>query len=346
MCIRDSINAEYGEPPKSTCLLPPECSNESSPSVSPHHSKMISAEPRCRLIETDEPMSSPADSSIWIASQHFRWHLWAICNFLQYDASEGQPGFVEKQPLDGDLVALTRGADHNPELASKLQAHGLRTVELPCVEYTTDQQQHLALTHQLKAGRWDLIVVTSPHAAGLVVQAWRGAGRPQVHLASLGSGTSRPLLAAGLTPVLQPAVASVEQLAELFPSVAPLAPRSVLWPTTEKASSLLEDRLCSKGYSVNRLNVYNTKPADELWDAVEHQKATRAGIVAFASPSAVRVWVSKLGTAATAACIGKGCTAKAASEEGFDRVVCAGEPGVAGLVRAILEASRQFESAS
>jgi hypothetical protein len=71
---------------------------------------------------------------------------------------------------------------------------------------------------------------------------------------------------------------------------------------------------------VTRKNIYTSKPA--IWDTKTLNKALTARIVAFASPSAVRVWAERVGVEARAVVIGP-TTAAAARNAGFKHIHCA-----------------------
>jgi uroporphyrinogen-III synthase len=68
---------------------------------------------------------------------------------------------------------------------------------------------------------------------------------------------------------------------------------------------------------VTRANSYYTAPCD--WTEEEYKHAEEADIVAFASPSAVKVWKDRMGTHQQVVAIGP-TTEKAALRAGFTRV--------------------------
>lgn len=78
--------------------------------------------------------------------------------------------------------------------------------------------------------------------------------------------------------------------------------RNILFPTSTLASTFLEKALHERGFHVTRLNVYDTIPS--LWSRDETVEALNADIVAFASPSAVRSWVNRVGSHYRAVCMG------------------------------------------
>lgn len=256
------------------------------------------------------------------------------------------------------LVALTREPPKNEPLDALLTARSIPTVHLPCVA-RLDGPDLPALPAALASPPggcpWAWVVVTSPEAASIVVDAYVAAGRPSPppRLAAVGDATGRVLAAAGLPVAFVPSVATgavlVAELPPPPPAARPGVPdaaaaAAVLYPASMRAGPGVADGLAARGYAVTRLDAYTTAPA--VWGADEAAAATRVGVVSFASPSAVKAWVSNGGggvvgaggggagdggaAAATviAACIGE-TSAKAARAAGFGRVMAAAEPGLA-----------------
>jgi uroporphyrinogen-III synthase len=83
---------------------------------------------------------------------------------------------------------------------------------------------------------------------------------------------------------------------------------------------------------VTRLNTYTTEPA--AWDDAAWAAARRATVVTFASPSAVKVWAERVGTALPVACIGL-TSGAAAAKRGFARVDYPAEPGIGGWAASV-----------
>ena len=72
----------------------------------------------------------------------------------------------------------------------------------------------------------------------------------------------------------------------------------MLYPASAIASDTLEAGLGARGVSIRRIDTYTTVPA--TWSDTDEERARAAEIVTFASPSAVRVWADRMGTAAAA----------------------------------------------
>jgi uroporphyrinogen-III synthase len=235
-------------------------------------------------------------------------------------------------------IALTREAGANDKLAQLLSSQGRQgpaqweCVEIPCIAFGPGND-----TAQLPASlsACDSVVLTSPQAAGVFLDAWLAAGRPDVRLATVGKGTSKPLIAAGLQPAFEPSDSTAETLAAELPVA--LGPR-ILYPSSAIAENTLVKGLEARGFSVTRLSSYDTVPAQ--WDDRQLSLARSCDIATFASPSTVRVWAERVGTEQQAVVIGP-TSAKACRSAGWEeeKIKCPeGSKGLeewANLVRRI-----------
>lgn len=87
--------------------------------------------------------------------------------------------------------------------------------------------------------------------------------------------------------------------------------------------SFRAEGLAARGIRTQRIDTYTTVPAD--WAPADLARAHAARLVTFGSPSAVRVWAERVGTAAAAVCIGE-TTAAEARNCGFADVVAPESP--------------------
>ena len=222
---------------------------------------------------------------------------------------------------------LTREDGKNGKLQKLLEARGVACEELPCIAF-----ERLAGFEELAAAlasadhgcAW--VVITSPEAAGVFLDAWQspgpadGAAPPK--LATVGVGTAKVLADAGMEPDFVPSKATGKTLgAEL-----PAAPETtVLYPASALASGVVESGLAARGIGTRRIDTYTTVPA--AWSSADLERARGAAVVTFASPSAVRVWAERAGTGAVAVCIGETSAAEA-RRVGFESVHAPDAPGV------------------
>lgn len=221
----------------------------------------------------------------------------------------------------GPRVYLTREAGKNGKLQALLEARGVPSVELPCIEFQSLPGAD-ELPAMLTSDRFGWVVITSPEAASVLLEAWAACGRPALRVASVGAGTASVLANAGMPPEFLPSKATAKTLATELP-VEGEGP--VLFPASALARDELVKGLAARGISTEQVSTYTTVGA--TWDEEAQALAQQAAVVSFGSPSAVNVWAERVGTSAVAACIGK-TSADAAKEAGFARVVYPESPGV------------------
>ncbi|KAK9902026.1 hypothetical protein WJX75_001619 [Coccomyxa subellipsoidea] len=189
-----------------------------------------------------------------------------------------------------------------------LQQRGVSVLELPLVETATGPDWS-GLPSALRQGDHDWVILTSPESASVFLQGWRDAGKPQVRLAVVGSGTGVVIEAAeepDLHVVFTPSKANAEHLSAELPMEGE---GRVLYPASAKAGAGLQDGLEARGFSVRRLNTYNT-----VQDSAD----------------------------VAIACIGS-TSAKAAEKLGLRRIYYPDSPGLEGFVESIVEALEAAE---
>ena len=247
------------------------------------------------------------------------------------------------------LVVLTRASGKNGRLGAILERFGIRCTRFPCVRRQRLPGGAASLRSALMDGKgWDAVVVTSPAAASELAEAAAsnrlgpGSKMRVGMVGAVGTTTARACepLAAGRS-VFVPSVARAEALARELPLAATpdRAPR-VLFPASALASGDVESGFASRGCDVRRIDVYTTVPTTRRWaHPLAPQPSCDTLVVALASPSAVRAWVSLGGQVrgATAACIGR-TTANACEGLGFARVCYPDKPGLDSWAEVILQA--------
>lgn len=198
------------------------------------------------------------------------------------------------------------------------------------------------LPSTLRETAFDWVCITSPEAASVFIEGWKAAGKPAVRVGVVGKGTGLVLDAArepGLVPQFTPSIANAEHFGPELPFVEG-GSNTVLYPSSAKASTVLQEGLERRGFRVLRLNTYNTVTVKAV-DAETLEEAKRAQVVAIASPSALKAWVEHVGQARAAemtiACIGS-TSARAAEKLGLKKVVFAEEPGLDTFVQTIVDA--------
>jgi len=208
-------------------------------------------------------------------------------------------------------IALTREKGTNEKLANLLPK--FECLELPCIMFAPGADSE-KLGDEIT--KHDIITITSPQGAAVLLETWIRIGRPDIKVAAVGKGTAKPLISEGLKPVFEPSDFTAVTLAAELPDKYG---DRVLYPTSTLADGKLQLGLEKRGFMVTRLNTYETVPS--VWTEEMIEIAKSVDIVTFASPSAVRIWKERVGTSATAVVIGP-TSARAAEKAGFEKVVC------------------------
>ena len=243
------------------------------------------------------------------------------------------------RPLDGRVILVTRPGPRAAELARRLRDLGAEAIAAPTIEIvqpTAGSPLDAAVT-AAAAGGFDWVVFTS--AAG--VRAWSarsralGAGPPAARVAVVGEATSDELARLGRDPDLVPSEFTTESLGHAFPE----GRGRVLLARADLATTALEEILRVKGWTVERVEAYRIRTADELpEDARNALTAGRVDAVTFTSPSTVEGFVRLAGVPdVAAACIGP-VTSSAAKRAGFPVLATAEPHTEGGLVDALVRA--------
>jgi uroporphyrinogen-III synthase len=216
----------------------------------------------------------------------------------------------DRSPIAGHSVVVTRSRAQSSELVDRLAGLGATVVELPviAIEDPPDGGAALAMAaHRLVSGAYQWVACTSANAVGRLLDALDGRPVPSsVHWAAVGAGTAQALVRGGFPAELVPPVAVSESLADLFPSVDPLAGGppgdarvgvgTVLFPRAESVRSVLAAGLRAKGWLVEEVVSYRTVAGDPEPEALA--AATRSDAIAFTSSSTVVRTLDLLGPGA------------------------------------------------
>ncbi|XP_047336991.1 uroporphyrinogen-III synthase, chloroplastic isoform X2 [Impatiens glandulifera] len=234
-------------------------------------------------------------------------------------------------------VVVTRERGKNGKLINALDNRGIKCLELPLVEHTKLPDLD-KLTSLLQEATFDWIVITSPEAGSVFLDAWKAAGTPSVRIGVVGAGTASIFEEAKQTSnsidiAFAPSKATGKVLAIELPRYGNKNTCKVLYPSSAKASGEIEEGLSSRGFEVTRLNTYTTMPVRHVDQQVLKQ-AFSAPVVAVASPSAIKAWVdltseSEQQSISSVACIGE-TTASVAKKLGLRNVYYPENPGLEG----------------
>jgi uroporphyrinogen III methyltransferase / synthase len=267
--------------------------------------------------------------------------------------------WLERRPLHGRRVVVTRARAQASGLAATLRELGAEVVELPAIKIESQIEGDEVRGAIERIGDYSLICITSPNGAHLLFEALETAGldaralggpaatqatetspgggaRPSTVVAAIGPGTARALAQHGIAADVVPERFVAEALVEALASVE-VAGRKVLVARAAEARDVLPDALRERGAEVDVVALYETlrdEPGEE-----EIEAAQSADYVTFTSSSTVRNLTEALGDrfpgAARIVSIGP-VTSEAARTAGLEVHVEAERHDVDGLVEALL----------
>jgi len=240
-----------------------------------------------------------------------------------------QLAWLERRPLSGRSVTVTRARPQASALAGRLRELGATVVEAPAIRV-----EPVAASLPALEG-FDLVCVTSPNgahelwarleAAGLDARALAGA-----QLAAIGPGTARALLERGLRADVVPARAVAEGLVE---ALADVPVRRALLVRGREGRDVLPEALRSRGAEVEVLVLYETV-AEPIAEA---ERALAADYVTFTSASTVRYFLDGAGGTPSGRIVSIGpATSAALREAGLEPDLEAAPHTPDGLVEALV----------
>ena len=257
--------------------------------------------------------------------------------------------WLERQPLFGKRVLVTRARDQAGGTASFLRERGADPVVVPMIEIgpPTDSAP-LTEAVSAMADRYGWVVFTSANG---VERLWAEVRRQggdarmfgQARIAAIGPGTSAALERCGLIADLVPKVHKGEELAEALLDVLGKARPRVLLARAEVARDVVPDALRTAGCEVDVVAAYATRsPPEPLLGAlVSLLEAGEIDAVTFTSSSTVEHLCDALAPRA-AELLARTCiasigpiTTDTARKRGIRVDVTADEHTIAGLARAL-----------
>ena len=272
--------------------------------------------------------------------------------------------WLERRPLHGKRVVVTRARAQASGLAATLRGLGAEVVELPAIRIEPriggDEVRRAA--ERLGAGKYSLVCLTSPNGVRLLFEAMKdkgldaralgkgpelqqageagsgrsGEGPAGATIAAIGPGTARALAEHGISADIVPERFVAEALVEALADID-IEGRRVLVARAAEARDVLPDALRERGAEVDVVTLYETVREALSDEAVE--AAQSADYVTFTSSSTVRNLTEALGdrfpAAARIVSIGP-ITSEAARDAGLEVSVEAERHDIDGLVAALL----------
>lgn len=247
--------------------------------------------------------------------------------------------WFETRPLFGRRVVVTRGAGQAGTLSRELAALGAGVIDAPTIDIVDPTDGGAALgAAASRLATYDWVVFTSANAVARVLANVRDARAfGAARVAAVGAATAEALARAGVKADLVPADFTGAGLVDAFPA----GPGSALLPQSTRARATVVDGLRTKGWEVDAVAAYDTKPVAP--PAAVMADAGGADAIVFTSPSTIEGFLAGGGTDGmppVVACIGP-VTAAAAREAGLTVAVTAEEHTAAGLASALAANLRQ-----
>jgi len=256
-------------------------------------------------------------------------------------ARREQIAWLERRPLHGVTVVVTRARAQASELSRRLAALGADPIELPAIRI--EPRLETPEVRQAVEGirSYALVCLTSANAVRLLFEAMAGQGLDAralagAQLAAIGPGTAAALAEFGLLADLLPERMVAESLAEALEEID-LKGKPVLLARAAEGREVLPDALRRLGAELDVVALYETVPETPEPETIERARA--ADYVTFTSGSTVRNLLDALGgelpPGARIASIGP-VTSGAALEAGLEVHVEATQHDIGGLVEALL----------
>jgi uroporphyrinogen III methyltransferase/synthase len=205
--------------------------------------------------------------------------------------------WLERRPLHGCRVVVTRARAQASGLARALTTLGAEVVELPAIRIVprTGSEEVRSAVASLHA--YALVCLTSPNGVRLLFDAMAEQGRDaralaNASVAAIGPGTTAALRERGVIADLVPERSVAEALVESLEAVE-VAGRPILIARAAEARDVLPDALRERGADVDVVTLYETVREDPGAEAIERARA--ADYLTFTSSSTVRNFLATVG---------------------------------------------------
>ncbi len=250
--------------------------------------------------------------------------------------------WLERRPLHGRRIVVTRARAQASGLAATLRDLGAEAVELPAIRIEPRIEAAEVKEAAAAVGVYELICLTSPNGVRLLFEAIAKAGLDARALAgatvaAIGPGTARALAARGVLADVVPERFVAEAMVEALADVDVKGAR-VLIARAAEARDVLPDALRERGAEVDVVALYETVREQPGAEAIE--AAQSADYVTFTSSSTVTNLTTALGDRfpANARIVSIGpVTSDTARAAGLSVDVEAARHDVDGLVQALLD---------
>ncbi len=271
----------------------------------------------------------------------------AILLFGPVAARREAIAWLERRPLHGKRVVVTRARAQASGLAARLRELGAEVVELPAIRIQPTLDTHAVRDAVADLHTYALVCLTSPNGVHLLFEAMAAQGRDaralaNATVAAIGPGTARALAAHGVIADVVPEKFVAEGLIEALEPID-VAGKPALVARAAEARDVVPEWLRDRGAEVDVVAVYETVREEPEEAAVA--AAETADYVTFTSSSTVRNLVEAVGhrfpASARIVSIGP-VTSEAAAEAGLEVHVEAERHDIDGLVDALVADASQY----
>jgi uroporphyrinogen III methyltransferase/synthase len=265
----------------------------------------------------------------------------AILLFGPVVARRDAIAWLERRPLHGKRVVVTRARAQASGLAATLRTLGAEAIELPAIRIVPRLDAPEVRDAVADLHSYALVCLTSTNGVRLLFEAMAGQGRDaralaNATVAAIGPGTAAALAERGVIADVVPKRFVAEALVEALAEVE-VAGRPVLVARAAEARDLLPDALAERGAKVDVVAFYETVREDPEPEAID--AAATADYVTFTSSSTVRNLLGAVGDrfppGARVVSIGP-ITSEAARDAGLTVHVEAERHEIEGLVEALV----------
>lgn len=256
---------------------------------------------------------------------------------------------IEKAPLRGKRIVITRAKEQAESFSQKLKSLGAQVIEFPTIKFALPED----LTPVNKAisnlSRYHWLIFTSVNGVRFFFERLKEKGvdissLQSILIAAIGPATAKEVERRGLQVSYIPENYIAESIVEGFKRFDLKGKRALL-PRAEKAREIIPEKLREEGMEVDVVAVYRTIPERRNASQVaELIKKGEVDLITFTSSSTVRNFVEVLKekldlkkdlSQIKIACIGP-VTAETAQKLGLKVDVLAEEYTIDGLIKSII----------
>lgn len=203
--------------------------------------------------------------------------LFVVGNVVKFS---NKLNFFQRKSMFGKTVLITRTRDKNSELKKKIEELGARVLEVPTIEISKkcDINEKIA---NLNFDKYNCIAFTSQNAVEYFFEILKEEKidlrkLAKIKIASIGKATSEEIEKYGIYPNIEADKFTGEGLSEKIIEILGKENNSILFPCSEIATDVFENKVLSSSNKVDRLEMYSNSVnfliKDELIKIMKNEK--------------------------------------------------------------------------